>query len=130
MISSFWKRSARSMKSSRCMCPNLWIFSRRWLARTKLSSVMRIFAWNTGGNALRLAILPAAVEALHDQQEPLDVLDVDGGKIDGWRLHLHHPPPGDVDRKGGDMVEMGVRNQPGGSAHEVPRLGAEVEAEL
>ena len=49
MISSFWKRSARSMKSSRCMWPNLWIFSRRWFGRMKLSSVMRIFASYTAG---------------------------------------------------------------------------------
>src|SRR5262249_53458432 len=51
MISSFLNRSARSMKSSRCMCPNLWIFSRRCFGRTKLSSVIRIFASNTGGEA-------------------------------------------------------------------------------
>ena len=43
---------------------------------------------------------------------------------------LHHAPAGDVDRQGGDVVEVGVREKPGRRAHEVPRLGAEVEADL
>ena len=46
------------------------------------------------------------------------------------RLHLHHAPAGDVDRQGGDVVEVRVRDEPGRRAHEVPRLGAEVEADL
>ena len=52
------------------------------------------------------------------------------GQVDRRRLHLHHAPPGDVDRQGGDVIEMRVRDEPGRRAHEVPRLGAQIEADL
>ena len=63
-------------------------------------------------------------------QQPAHVLDGFGRHVDRRRLHLHHPPAGDVDRQGGDVVEVRVRDEPGRRAHEVPRLAAEVEAEL
>ena len=51
-------------------------------------------------------------------------------QVDRRRLHLHHPPPGDVDRQGDEVVDVGVRDEPGGRAHERPRLGAQIEADL
>ena len=52
----------------------------------------------------------------------LHVLDGSAGHVDRRRLHLHHAPAGDVDRQGGDVVEVRVRDEPGRRAHEVPRL--------
>ena len=73
---------------------------------------------------------PAAVEPLEGAEEHLDLLDRLGRQVDRRRLHLHHPPPGDVDRQRGDVVEVGVRDEPGRRRHEGPGLAAQVEAQL
>ena len=83
-----------------------------------------------GPHADQLAGLPAAVEPLADLEQVIDQVDGVLGQVDRRRLHLHHPPAGDVDRQGGDVVQVRVRDEPGRRAHEVPGLGAEVEAEL
>ena len=43
------------------------------------------------------------------------------GTYIGRRLHLHHPPAGDVHRQRRDVVQVGVRDEPRRRAHEVPR---------
>ncbi len=73
---------------------------------------------------------PPAIDATHHPQEPRHALDRVLGQIDGRRLHLHQPPPRDVDGQGGHVVQVRVRNEEHARAHEVPRLGAQVEAEL
>ena len=74
--------------------------------------------------------LPPAVEPLHDEHQLLHVVEALGRDVDHRRLHLHHPPPGDVHRQGRDVVEVRVRDEPRRRAHEVPRLRAEVEADV
>ena len=48
-IFSLWNLSARSRKSSKCMWPYLWIFSRRWSERKNVNSMIRILASKAGG---------------------------------------------------------------------------------
>ena len=81
-------------------------------------------------HADEVADLPAAVEPLHDQEQLLHIIDGLGRDDDERRFHLHHPPPGDVGRQGADVVEVGVRDEPVGHAHEVPRVRTNVEPDL
>ena len=83
-----------------------------------------------GGQPHQVGGHPAAVEPLEGAQEQLDPLDGLGGQVDRGRLHLHHPPPRHVDRQRRQVVEVGVRDEPGRRRHERPRLAAQVEAEL
>src|SRR5262249_59025387 len=48
------------------------------------------------------------VEALLRAVQGLDRLDRVGRQVDGRRLHLHHPAAGDVDRQGGEVVQVRV----------------------
>ena len=90
----------------------------------------RQFDLLAGRDAVQVADHAAAVEAVKDQQQATHVLQGIGREINVGRRHAHHAPAGDVDRQGGDVIEVSMREQPGRRAHEVPRLGAEVEADL
>ena len=63
-------------------------------------------------------------------QDLLHRLDRFGRHVDDRRRHFHHPPAGDVHRQRHDVVQVAVRDEPRFGAHERPRLGAQVEAEL
>ena len=43
-------------------------------------------------------------------------------QVDRGRLHLHHPPPGHVDRQRREVVEVGMRDEPVRRRHERPGL--------
>ena len=54
---------------------------------------------------------PPAVEAADLLEDLFDGVDGVLGQIDRGRLHLHHPPPGDIDRQGHDVVDVRVRDR-------------------
>ena len=90
----------------------------------------RQFDLVAGAGGQKGAWQPATVEPRDGFEQPLDRFDRRLRQIDGGRFHLHHPPPGDVDRQRRDVVEVGVGNEPGARGHEAPRLASQIEAQL
>ena len=79
---------------------------------------------------LQFARQPAAIELGELPQDFLHRLDRFGRHVNHGRRHFHHPPAGDVHRQRHDVVQVAVRDEPRFGAHERPRLGAEIEAQL
>ena len=78
----------------------------------------------------KLARQPPAIELAIELQDLLHGIDRGLGQVDHRRVHLHHPPPGNIDRQVDDVVHVRVRDKPRRRAHERPGLGAEIEAQL
>ena len=78
----------------------------------------------------KLARQPPSIELAVQLQDLLHGIDRGLRQVNHRRVHLHHPPPGDIDRQVDDMVHVRVRDKPRRRAHECPRLGAEIKAKL